>query len=127
MKKRRKSKNIIISCIVFCLYFITICNSVVYAERYDTGDKVIYTDKYGRATQIIDKSTFPKASDTALEIENIFSIIFFICLVGFFVCINKENRDKKIETLSTIFFIVGTICLVGFGLIYFASGGWAAH
>lgn len=125
-------KRNIISFIIFILCCIIIGNSFVYAERYDTGDKVIYTDSYGRATQIIDKSTFSKASDTTLKIENIFLCVFGICLVGFCICMNKftkqeKKNDKTLETTTMIFFIVGIISLIGYIFVYLMSGGWSAH
>lgn len=119
-----------IALIILAFIILISSNSIVFAERYDTGDKVIYTDKYGRATQIIDKNSWSKASDTALSIENVFSIMFVICLVLGIIIFNYQNKkgeSEKLNTILTIVTILGVISLIGYGFIYLASGGWSAH
>lgn len=124
-------KKVIISCIIMFMFFDILFNTFVYAERYDTGDKVIYTDKYGRATQIIDKSTFSKASENVLIIENVSIIVFVICLIVAIIMFNyidkNEEHSKILEYALGVICVIGIIALVISMFVYCASGGWAAH
>lgn len=123
--------KIVISLLIVFMSITTFCNCCVYAERYDTGDKVIYTDKYGRATQIIDKSTFSQAGETSLKLENICAIVFVLCLVIGFILYNcikdREEENKTLEKAFEVVVVIGIISLIIYALIYLAAGGWSAH
>lgn len=125
-------KKVIVSFTMIFMLLLVAFNSFVYAERYDTGDKVIYTDKYGRPSQIIDKSTFSQASEETLEIENVCAIVFVICLVVAIIIFNYMDKNEKhndpiLENALVIVCVIGGIALLLYGIIYLGSGGWSAH
>jgi len=100
-------KKIFVSFIMIFIFLSIVCNSFVLADVYETGDKVVITDRNGYVTGIEDKK------NGLNETGNIIMLVacsFFLFSIGlaFFASVNSNKMDEKTSNaLIILAFIIG--------------------